>query len=104
MPLAQQLVQVGHACLEAGAQFQQPTEPSYLVVLGVADAVALREALAQTEAHGVRWVTFYEPDCDYGLTAACSEPLPLSHRRIFRAFQLWPAHSRDPPLADRAMD
>ena len=33
MPIANQLVQVGHACLEAGKRFNQPQQPCSLVLL-----------------------------------------------------------------------
>lgn len=40
----QQIVQAGHAALEAGFRFQKPDETSFLVVLQVPDQKALLDA------------------------------------------------------------
>lgn len=99
MPLEQQLVQVGHACLEAGRQFSWPEEPCNLVVLDVASEKDLQIAVEHAHLAGIRMAVFCEPDYNLGITAACSEPLNGVHRRVFRRLPLWrePAPARDPP-------
>lgn len=90
MPLATQIVQVGHACLEAGNKFKQPEgEPSYLVVLEVKDKDALLEAISRTNFYGVQITPFYEPDYDLGYTAACTEPVEGETKRVFKKYPLW---------------
>jgi hypothetical protein len=91
IPLAQQLVQVGHACLEAGRHFAQPSHPCHLVLLSVKSQAQLHDAVREAEAVGVRSLMFYEPDDELGDTAACTEPLVGPQRPIFRRFALWEA-------------
>lgn|GEM_PF-1697730 len=89
IPLPDQIVQVGHACLEAGHRFEQPPQPCHLIVLAVLSRNHLLDALAQLELQGVHFALFYEPDNNLGYTAACSEPLSANLRRLFRRFPLW---------------
>jgi hypothetical protein len=100
--VADQIVQVGHACLEAGRQFEQPQAPCRLVVLSVSSAQQLQAVVEQLELIGVRCAIFYEPDDNLGLTAACTEPITGIIRRAFRRFPLWQPQAstrgeRDPP-------
>lgn len=87
--LAQQIVQVGHACLEAGRRFEWPQEACNLVVLGVATLSDLHTALEDAELAGIQTACFFETDGQLGLTAACTEPLTGPIRRVFRRFTLW---------------
>lgn len=87
--LADQIVQVGHACLEAGHKFDQPKELCHLVLLAVPSETHLCFAVAWIEAAGVRCEVFHEPDDEMGYTAACTEPLAAQCRRPFRRFSLW---------------
>jgi hypothetical protein len=89
IPLADQIVQVGHACLEAGRRFAQPAEPCHLVLLSVQSKRQLHDAVARAELAGIRCVVFSEPDDELGDTAACTEPVLASGRRVFRRFALW---------------
>ena len=96
------MVQVGHACLEAGHRFEQPDEPCHLVLLGVSSERDLQLIVEKVELTGVRWVVFREPDDNLGLTAACTEPIRGSIRHVFRRLPLWESHDsgrgkRDPP-------
>jgi hypothetical protein len=100
--LADQIVQVGHACLEAGRRFAQPAEPCHLVVLSVPSVALLRDAIAWAGQHGIRCAIFHEPDDNMGDTAACTEPICYGQRRSFRRYPLWSAHTalawpRGPP-------
>ena len=89
IPLADQIVQVAHVCLEAGHRFGWPAETLPLVLLGVPSEAHLRDAVTSLEAAGARCVTFYEPDDALGCTAACTAPLDRSYHRLFRRFPLW---------------
>ncbi len=102
IPLAQQVVQVGHACLEAGRRFDWPELPCNLVVLGVATQADLQIIVERVALAGVRLALFHEPDDDLGLTAACTAPLTGPIRRILRRLPLWSepvchAPARGPP-------
>jgi len=106
LPVADQIVQVGHACLEAGRCFQ-PEEGCHLVVLSVSDEIDLRSTVRQAETLGIRCVTFYEPDDDMGFTAACTEPITSQLRCLFRRYSLWNLAAistcpRGPPSVDGA--
>jgi hypothetical protein len=99
LPLADQMVQVGHVCLEAGAAFGAPCHCP-LVLLAVHDEAALRCVLDTCHAWNVRFCAFTEPDAaeeigsaPMGLTTACTEPVCGSRRKLFRRFRLW----RPPP-------
>jgi len=106
IPLAQQVVQVGHACLEAGRRFDWPEELCNLVVLGVATQHDLQINVERARLAGIRIAVFDEPDDGLGITAACTEPLTGSIKRVFRRLPLWceqvtSAAPRGPPT--RAM-
>ncbi len=103
LPLADQLVQAGHACLEAGREFAPPGPPCHLVMLSVPSRAALHAALARLALAGIRSTLFHEPDRDLGTTAACTEPVSGPHRRLFRRYPLWqaPAGGRGPPAYKR---
>ncbi len=88
LPLADQIVQVGHACLEAGRRFQ-PEEGCHLIVLSVPDEIDLQLADQQAEAIGIRCASFFEPDDGMGFTAFCTEPVSGHQRRFFRQYNLW---------------
>lgn len=89
IPLADQLVQVGHACLEAGNRFEQTVDPANLVLLGVPSQQKLYDAIARMEAAGIRCEVFYEPDDEMGHTAVCTEPVSGLQRRVFRRYRKW---------------
>lgn len=91
MPLADQLVQVGHVCLEAGHQFAQPPAPCHMALIGVPSKEALLDAVAQMMMAGMRCAVFYEPDDAWGYTAVCTEPVIGDARRLFKRFSLWKA-------------
>lgn len=102
IPLADQIVQVGHACLEAGHQFEQPKAPCNLILLSVSSEKQLQLVVEQAELVGIRCAVFHEPDDSLGLTAACTEPITSGIRRMFRRFPLWHSQAlseseRDPP-------
>ncbi len=95
IPLADQIVQVGHACLLAGTRFV-PDAGCHLVVLGVPGEARLLAAVAEAEMAGIRCVVFFEPDDDLGDTAACTAPVDVDARPLFRRYALWRARSAAP--------
>jgi len=89
IPLANQIVQVGHACLEAGFQFQKSKNSIHLIVVCVESESHLFAALERIKLQGIQFVAFHEPDGEMGFTAACTEPLSTTFRKEFRNFRLW---------------
>jgi hypothetical protein len=89
IPLADQIVQVGHTCLEAGFKFRNPHKHVHLVVIGVESESHLFAALERIKLQGIQFVVFYEPDEEMSFTAACTEPLSAIYRKEFRNFRLW---------------
>lgn len=83
------MVQVGHACLEAGNKFVQPQDSCHLVLVGVTSQTKLLDAFVYVQDSGVQCVLFYEPDDDLAYTAFCTEPITQSNRRIFKRFSTW---------------
>ena len=89
IPLADQIIQVGHACLEAGFKFRKPDEIVNLVVLGIQSETHLLAILESMSLRGIHFVLLHEPDDHMGFTAACTEPLTIAYKREFRKFPLW---------------
>jgi len=79
---------VGHACLEAGARFAQPSRAANLVLLAVSSEPKLCDALARLDTECIRYALFFEPDDGLGFTTACTEPLAGESRRVFRRYRL----------------
>jgi hypothetical protein len=94
IPLADQIVQVGHACLDAGNRFELTQNPCNLVLLAVHSEFDLLNTVERVEMAEVKCVTFYEPDDGLGYTAACTEPITGLNRRLFRRIPLWRAHDQ----------
>lgn len=93
IPVADQIVQAGHACLEAGARFGLLSSENFLVVLAVNSQEQLLEIRDDLDFAGVRSAMFFEPDEDMGYTAFCTEPLEEGKRRLFRRYKLWHAET-----------
>jgi hypothetical protein len=89
IPLADQVVQVGHACLEAGFKYPRPNEIVNLVLLTVASEKQLLVYIGRLGTTGIKYALFHEPDNQMGYTAACTEPLAAIHKREFRHLPLW---------------
>lgn len=98
IPLADQIVQVGHACLEAGGAFAPPPG-CHLVVLQVGSEPQLWRMVERAEIAGIPMKVFFEPDDGMRYTAACSAPVGGAQRRIFRHLPLWapPGSAPAPP-------
>lgn len=100
IPIWAQVVQVGHACFEAGRIFHDDViEIPNLVLLKVEDEHHLRYAETLAAQIGVRSFSFYEPeesslgpDNRPSFTALCTEPiLGEKHKPQFEEFELWKA-------------
>ena len=94
LPLADQLVQVGHVCQVAGRKFDIPSD-CHMVLIGVDSNESLSKIAESLECRGIRFVDFYEPDSiddgiiPMGVTAICSEPITKEQKKYFSRFPLW---------------
>ena len=87
---AQQLVQVGHAALEAGFAFEQPSQVASLIVLSVPDRESLLEASRYLEDKSIEHHLFFEPDFDMGHSALATRPIACPDERgLLRHFPLF---------------
>ena len=91
LPIHQQMVQSNHAALEAGIFLadREQDEPSSLIVIAVKNQAKLEKAMKDLEEKGIKFVPFYEPSWDYGLTAFGTEPLTQEQRVLLKRYQLW---------------
>ena len=89
IPIADQLVQAGHACLESGFTFKKPDEHPNMVLLELKDSKDLLRAKEFLEYKGIRYVEFFEPDNNLGLTALCTEPMERNGKGLFKFWKLW---------------
>jgi hypothetical protein len=89
IPIADQLVQVGHACLKAGYTFPCPTGEPFMVLLGLKDSQELEDTKEYLKAYEIEFVTFYEPDENMGETAICTTYVSSWQRKIFEEYELW---------------
>jgi hypothetical protein len=94
LPLADQMVQVGHACFESGMNFGQ--EGTHLILLQVENQKELNEFSETIKEHRIKYSMFFEPDPiidgdtePMGNTAICTEPISGSKREIFKNCSLW---------------
>lgn len=88
--LAQQIVQSGHAALQAGFRFQEPQAISSLIILQVKDQAELAAAFEDLSERGIQVEPFYEPDFDMGFSAFATEPLYTNrHRGYLAHYPLW---------------
>ena len=88
IPIADQIVQVGHVCLEAGSKFGPANSPS-LVLLEVRDSQHLQEVKEYLDSKLIDFVVFYEPDDNMGETAICTTYVDKRERKHFKHYTLW---------------
>lgn len=84
---AQQIVQIGHACLEAGKNFQHAPN-THMVIFRVKDQGRLMFAALELEQADVKYACFYETDNETGYTAIATEPVYGEKRALFQGFAL----------------
>ena len=88
IPVRDQIVQIGHACLCAGKKFEW-SDTVFMVVLQVENQEKLLEAAQYLDCHGTKYEIFFEPDDNYGYTALATEPICGEQRKLFRKYKLW---------------
>ena len=87
IPLANQMVQVGHACFDSGTKFGKLE--CYMVLLQVANEEELLSHSKLLKYHKVKHTVFYEDDFPIGHTALCTQPITKKHRPLFANHALW---------------
>jgi len=86
---AQKIVQLGHACHEAGKLLNQweHKHTSSLILLSAKDEDDLLDIAARIDRAGILFCMFYEPDNNMGYSAICTRPVSSTRERAF--FQKW---------------
>lgn len=86
----QRIVQIGHACYEAGKQFNDKHGISSLILLEAKDendTKAISEKLMQ---RNIDFYSFYEPDNGMGYSSICTRPITDERdRKFFRKWDLF---------------
>jgi len=82
----QKIVQIGHACYEAGKQFGGDGI-SNLVLLSARNEDDLKHIAMKLEIRGIDFYVFHEPDDEMGYSAICTRPITDKHERTF--FSKW---------------
>jgi hypothetical protein len=86
----QRIVQIGHACFEAGKMFRSPDNISSLVLLSARNEQDLKNISAMLDGRDIDHYAFYEPDFGMGYSAICTKPITDSRERaIFRKWNLF---------------
>lgn len=83
----QRIVQIGHACYEAGKEYHHIDGIPNLVLLEAKDENELIEISVRIENEGIENYTFHEPDYNTGFTAICTRPITSERERAF--FKKW---------------
>lgn len=82
----QKIVQLGHACHEAGKRTVDPNISS-LILLSARDQEDLEHIAMKLDGKGIGFYMFHEPDNNMGFSAICTEPINDSNLRNF--FSKW---------------
>ncbi len=87
----QKIVQVGHACHEAGKIFQNGENIPSLVLLSAQDQEDLIQIAQRLQNRGIDFYAFYEPDFGpLGYTALCTQPvINQEDRKFFKKWRLY---------------
>lgn len=86
IPTEYQIVQASHAALEAGNEFAQSEETSFMVLLGAKSETKLKNIAEYLGIHDIKFKMFHEPDYGTGYTAICTEQIFGEQRKIFKKF------------------
>lgn len=89
IPIADQIVQVSHASLEAGSKFLQTHDSPYVVLIGIKNSEELLDVQDLLNIRNIDYSMFYEPDDNMGYTAICTSPVSRKRKGIFKNFNLW---------------
>ena len=86
---AQKIVQLGHACHEAGKllNHSEHKHVSSLILLSAKDEDDLLDIAERIDRAGIEFYMFHEPDNDMGYSAICTRPVISQRERTF--FQKW---------------
>lgn len=87
----QRIVQIGHACFEAGRIFYNERDIPSLILLPAKDESDLKSIAESIDRRGINFYMFYEPDFGpMGNTALCTEPIEdPSKQNFFRKWDLY---------------
>ncbi len=88
IPLADQMVQVGHICIEGHTKFKYPSN-SNLVLFQIQDERELLELSCTLDEENIKHTMFYEPDDTMAYTTLITEALESKHKYSFKKYQLW---------------
>lgn len=86
----QKIVQIGHACHEAGKRTEDKGISS-LVLLAVENEQDLKNIAEELDMKGIDHYAFFEPDFGpMGYTAICTRPIvEKREQRLFRKWKLY---------------
>lgn len=87
----QRIVQIGHACYEAGKRFKDNVGISSLVLLSAANEEELLDISYKLGFRGIDHYVFNEPDFGMGHSALCTAPIIDQRERNF--FKRWKLHT-----------
>ena len=86
----QKIVQIGHACYEAGKQFQDNFGISNLILLEAEDEEDLKKIAMKLDIKGIDFYIFFEPDNSMGYSAICTRPIvEEKERNLFKKWDLY---------------
>lgn len=91
IPIADQIVQVGHACIDAGRDFKHP-ENTRMVLLSVVDERRLLKVQSLLDQNHINYRIYYEPDDDMRYTALATRTIRGHERDLFSKYKLWSFH------------
>lgn len=83
----QRIVQIGHACYEAGKAFQDKCGISNLILLSAKDEADIKNIVRKLDRRGIDYYVFHEPDDGMGFSAICTRPITDERERSF--FRKW---------------
>jgi hypothetical protein len=85
----QKIVQLGHACHEAGKLLPHAEHQgvSSLILLAAEDEDDLKSIARKIDCAGIDFYMFFEPDNNMGYSAICTRPITSPRERAF--FRKW---------------
>jgi hypothetical protein len=96
LPVVHQLIQVGHACHEAGKWFEEPNpkmeldEPANMVLFEVENEEELIKASNWLYFWEIEYIEFKESDMNNEFTSICTQIIDTEEKRnLFRGFKLY---------------
>ena len=84
----QKIIQIGHACYEAGKRSNDTQGISNLVLLKAEDEEDLKNIARKLDIREIEFYMFYEPDIT-SYTAICTGPLKGAERNFFKKYDLY---------------